>query len=250
MKRQVVFLLAFTVPLALGLGSLSISATSQPRPNPATPNPGRPARPVSPGAYPPPPPDGLRPPAPRTEPYSRNSDQRQMDRAVRDLERAADKAAQVNDWVSQNRSERSVLLIRYAQQFLDEAQSAYNANDYFRSAELAKASDNLYEAAKNQLEADLGYVVDRYGAAQPSRSYYEAPYKVSEELERTEAEAEYYQSNDRTVAELMDQSRSLANPLTPASTVSNPDFANLANNRAAIHIARAARHLIAVDRGF
>ncbi|MEN9214942.1 MAG: hypothetical protein Q6K12_06890, partial [Gloeomargarita sp. DG_1_6_bins_138] len=110
--------------------------------------------------------------------------------------------------------------------------------------ETAKAAARVYEAARNLGEA-------RSGQAYLSRSYYDAPFRVSRELSRTQAEMAYLGRENATARELFNRAQQLAQPASltdPAPTT--PNIANLATNRAAVQLLKASRHLLRAEQGF
>lgn len=178
----------------------------------------------------------------------------ELRRAVRELQKAERGAYEVNYLAGTLDSAEARASKSLGDRLLNQARTAHEAGEYFRAAETALAAKNLYEAAETLYEGQLGYVSSARGPKPPSPSYYEAPYRVAQELARAEAEAAYYRSNNGTVSDLLRQARELASPVT-ARTVSTQftgvnDFTRLTNNRAAIHLAKAAKHLMRVERGF
>jgi hypothetical protein len=117
---------------------------------------------------------------------------------------------------------------------------------------MAKAAKDTYEAIETLYEGALGYKIGRHGPESPSRSYLEAPFRVGPELARAEAEINYYGGSNSTATDLLRRARALARPATTASAQSaaGQDFANLAQNRAAIHLAKAATRVMRADRSF
>jgi hypothetical protein len=139
-----------------------------------------------------------------------------------------------------------------AERLLSQARSQYESGQYFQAAEMAKAAKDTYEAIKTLYEGALGYKIGPHGPEYASRSYLEAPFRVEPELAQAEAEISYYGGSNSTATDLLRRARALARPATTASaqSVAGQDFANLAQNRAAIHLAKAATRVMRADRGF
>jgi hypothetical protein len=139
-----------------------------------------------------------------------------------------------------------------AERLLSQARSQYESGQYFQAREIAKAAKDTYEAIETLYEGALGHKIGRHGPEYPSRSYLEAPFRVGPELARAEAEINYYGGSNSTATDLLRRARALARPATTASaqSVAGQDFANLAQNRAAIHLAKAATRVMRADRGF
>lgn len=118
--------------------------------------------------------------------------------------------------------------------------------------EMAKAANDTYEVIKTLYEDALGYKIGRHDPKYASRSYLEAAFRVGSELVRAEAEINYYGGSNSTATNLLRRAQALARPATAASaqSVAGQDFANLAQNRAAIHLAKAATRVMRADRGF
>ena len=137
---------------------------------------------------------------------------------------------------------------------LSDARGLYEAGRYFQATETALAANNVYEAAQNLYEGQLGYVLGPRGEGVLTRSYYDAPYRVSEELYRADSIMAYYRSNDSTVSNLLRYARELATPSTsPTASIpsaSAPNLSIMTNNRAAIRLAKAAIHLVRAANGF
>ncbi|OKH29150.1 hypothetical protein [Chroogloeocystis siderophila] len=182
---------------------------------------------------------------------------RQVERAGRDIARAREDSYRVSYLARQVSSSQANELLPIAQQIMERAESNFRGGQYFEASEQAKAAAAIYDAAENLYEGELGYVVGKKGPSGPSRSYIEAPQRAQERIARTEAEIQYYRSNDNTVRQLLDRAKMLvANAATPAANASaipvtnTYNFAYLAQNRAADRLLRAAMHLIAAERGF
>lgn len=227
--------LMITMPLVI-----ANKAITQPTP---------PERSIPPSINPP------RPVAPRVDSVRTPVQQsdRDMERAWRDIAKAEEEAYQVSALAAKLSSAETRDLASLADRLLNEARANYEFGNYFQAAETALAAKDTYEAVETLYEGELGYVLGRRGAEGPSRSYYDAPYRITEELSRAEAEAAYYQSNDSTAIDLLRQARELARPAdlaTSTQPVAVSDFTSLTNNRAAIHLAKAATHLMRSERGF
>ncbi|URR35291.1 hypothetical protein NBE99_11700 [Thermosynechococcus sp. HN-54] len=135
-------------------------------------------------------------------------------------------------------------LLSLGDRLLASAQQLQQSGNYFQAKETAKAATRIYEAARNLGEA-------RMGQADLSRSYFDAPFEVSRELTRTEAEMAYFRGGNPTVRDLFSRAQQLAQPASltaPAPTTAN--VANLATNRAAVQLLKASRHLMRAERGF
>jgi len=198
-------------------------------------------------------------PAPRTlrtapVPRLERRGAQDMERAWRDIRKAEEEAYQVSYLSTELSSAKASELTSLGDRLLNNARTNYEAGNYFQAAETARAAKDVYEAAETLYEGELGYVVGSRGAKAPSRSYYDAPYRVTEELSRAEAEMAYYGFNDSTAIDLLRRARELATPAElPTASIqpaSAGNFAVLTNNRAAIHLAKAATHLMRAARGF
>lgn len=135
-------------------------------------------------------------------------------------------------------------LLSLGDRLLASAQQLQQSGNHFQAKETAKAATRVYEAARNLGEA-------RTGQADLSRSYFDAPFQVSRELTRTEAEMAYFRDGNPTVRDLFNRAQQLAQPASltaPAPTGTN--VANLATNRAAVQLLKASRHLMRAERGF
>ncbi|MFN3678115.1 hypothetical protein [Thermosynechococcus sp.] len=135
-------------------------------------------------------------------------------------------------------------LLSLGDRLLASAQQLQQSGNHFQAKETAKAASRVYEAARNLGEA-------RTGQAALSRSYFDAPFQVSRELTRTEAEMAYFRGGNPTVRDLFNRAQQLAQPASltaPAPTTVN--VANLATNRAAVQLLKASRHLMRAERGF
>jgi len=195
-----------------------------------------------------------RPPAPfppngrPLAPFPRYRDQ---ERAWRDIRKAEETAYRLSFLATQASIARASDLTSLGNRLLSDARGLYEAGKYFQAAETALAAKNVYEAAQNLYEGQLGYVVGPRGL---TRSYYDAPYRVSEELYRADAIVAYYSSNDSTVSNLLRYARELATPSTsPTASIlsaSAPNLSIMTNNRAAIRLAKAATHLVRAANGF
>jgi hypothetical protein len=235
MNSQIWKRLGKTVAIATLTGFVPLSVTmvmaqNRPPAPPERPAPGelRPARPLPPGRY------------------------DNGERAYREIGKAREEAFRVEQLAQQVSSSEAVETTAIAQTLLSQAESAYSAGQYFVAEETARAAKNTYEAAETLYEAELGYVVDHRGPRQPSGSYFNAPYEAPERIARAEAELSYYQASDPIVSELLNQARELVGTSSSYQEVqvSNADFAYLAENRAAKHLAEAAIHLMRAERGF
>ncbi|AHB88574.1 putative extracytoplasmic protein [Thermosynechococcus sp. NK55a] len=137
-------------------------------------------------------------------------------------------------------------LLSLGDRLLATARQQQQSNNYFAAKETAKAAARVYEAARNLAEA-------RTEQAFLSRSYYDAPFVVSRELSRTEAEMAYYKGTNSTIRDLYNRGRQLAQPATVSATTppqTNGNIAYLATNRAAVQLLKAARHLMRAELGF
>lgn len=227
------------------------SASGKPLP----PEAGRDA-PPPPSARPLPPRPGMSiPPAPssmKVAPSAPDSrvypEHRLVEKARHELAKAREEGYRVEYLARQVTSSKASELVPISQRILKHAESSYNAGRYFEAVERAKAAKDLYEAAETLYEGELGYVVGPRGPSDPSRSYFEAPYKAQELLTRAEAEMSYYRSTDSSISELIARAKTLVGSVTPVSNSS--DFVYLAQNRAAEHVVKAAMHLMAAERGF
>lgn len=246
-------LVAMAVPTALVTGSTTLAAprlSASPRlpalgtVEPATP----PNRPQSPASATRPSPLGSPYPPGREAAWPRRNPR--LVRVQRQIQRAQTQAEQVALLAAQVRSTVAEELTAYGQRSLEAAQTASQNGQVFQASEQAKAARNLFEAAGTLYEAELGYKVGRYGPEGPSRSYYEAPYLAPEELARTESALEIYGISNSTIDALWNQAQTLAGSVTPVSTPTTLDFETLARSRAAVHLARAIRHLAAAERQF
>jgi len=227
-------LLFFTIPLFALVGA----AVTQPAI-------GRPPEPFPPSSRPPAPfpPNGLSPGI--TPSY------RDQERAWRDIRKAEETAYRLSFLATQASIARASDLTSLGNRLLSDARGLYEAGKYFQTAETARAAKNVHEAAQNLYEGKLGYVVGPRGF---TRSYYDAPYRVSEELYRADAIVAYYSSNDSTVSNLLRYAREFATPSTsPTASIpsaSAPNLSIMTNNRAAIRVAKAAIHLVRAANGF
>jgi len=175
---------------------------------------------------------------------------KELEKARREINKAREEAFFVNTLSQQVQSSQMNDLGNLAQKLLNSATQYYQSGDYFKARSMAKASKDIYKAVQSLQQREIGYVAttSRRGL---SKSYFEAPYKVTQELSKTEAEMNYYRSNNSTVANLLNQARSLAQPASSMEAVSSlNNLEYLANNRAAVYLAKAARHLMKVERGF
>lgn len=176
---------------------------------------------------------------------------RDQARAWRDIRKAEETAYRLSFLATQASIARASDLTSLGNRLLSDARGLYEAGKYFQAAETALATKNVHEAAQNLYEGKLGYVVGPRGL---TRSYYDAPYRVSEELSRAGAIVAYYRSNDSTVSNLLRYARELATPSTsPTASIpsaSAPNLSIMTNNRAAIRLAKAATHLVRAANGF
>jgi len=227
-------LLFFTIPLF----AVVAAAVTQPAI-------GRPPAPFPPSSRPPAPfpPNGL---SPGIIPSYRD-----QERAWRDIRKAEETAYRLSFLATQASIARASDLTSLGNRLLSDARGLYEAGKYFQAAETALAAKNVHEAAQNLYEGQLGYVVGPRGL---TRSYYDALYRVSEELYRADAIVAYYRSNDSTVSNLLRYARELATPSTsPTASIpsaSAPNLSIMTNNRAAIRLAKAATHLVRAANGF
>ncbi|RIH86259.1 hypothetical protein Mlute_01315 [Meiothermus luteus] len=126
-----------------------------------------------------------------------------------------------------------------AEELLRRAQGEYQAGQYYRAKERAKASSLVFEALRFQ-EVVPGTPYPMYvGPGKGGRRAYEAPYRAQEAIIRAEYEAGYYRMNNPTVSQLIQEAKRL---LAQGS--------DLARAEAAHRMARAAHHLIKAERGF
>lgn len=231
--------LALTLSIAdTGSTPPALAQRSQ-RAQPSTPGRGPAARPLpaGPAGYPLPPAS-----------YS----SRDAEKAWRDIGKAQEEAASVAYLATLVDSAQGREIIPIAERLLNQARSRYEAGQYFQAREMAKAAKDTYEAIETLYEGELGYKLGRHGPEYPSRSYLEAPFRVGAELAQAEAEINYYGGSNSTAADLLRRAQALARPATTASAqpVAGQDFAYLAQNRAAIHLAKAATRVMRADRGF
>jgi hypothetical protein len=106
---------------------------------------------------------------------------------------------------------------------LDQARADYEAGSYFVAEYRAKAAEKLYEATLELADMDGRFDDDDIEDA-------------TEELERAEAELEYYRSSDPAARELVTQARTL---------LENP-----AQAKAAEELGKAVLYLVQAERGF
>lgn len=208
---------------------------------------GRPPAPFPPSSRPPAPfpPNGLS--------LGITPSYRDQERAWRDIRKAEETAYRVSFLATQASIARASDLTSLGNRLLSDARGLYEAGKYFQAAETARAAKNVHEAAQNLYEGQLGYVVGPRGEGVLTRSYYDAPYRVSEELYRADAIVAYYRSNDSTVSNLLRYAREFATPSTsPTASIpsaSAPNLSIMTNNRAAIRVAKAAIHLVRAANG-
>jgi hypothetical protein len=81
---------------------------------------------------------------------------------------------------------------------------------------------------------------------------HELPLNLDLVLAQAEAEINYYGGSNSTATDLLRRARALARPAATASpqTAAGQDFANLTQNRAAIHLAKAATRVMRADPSF
>ena len=162
-----------------------------------------------------------------------------VEKAFRDLAKAQYEGTQAKAVTAADAN-----LVSLGDRLLAAAQEWQQRGDSYRARETAKAAARVYEAARNLGEA-------RSGQAYLSRSYYDAPFRVSRELSRTQAEMAYLGRENATARELFNRAQQLAQPASltaPAPTT--PNIANLATNRAAVQLLKASRHLLRAEQGF
>lgn len=168
---------------------------------------------------------------------------RSIEREARSAFRDIAKAQYQGTW-AKSVSGADPNLLSLGDRLLASAQQLQQSGNHFQAKETAKAATRIYEAARNLAEA-------RTGQALLSRSYFDAPFQVSRELARTEAEMAYFRGGNPTVRDLFNRAQQLAQPASltaPAPTTAN--VANLATNRAAVQLLKASRHLMRAERGF
>ncbi|MFN4279321.1 MAG: hypothetical protein ACK4IR_03650 [Thermosynechococcus sp.] len=164
---------------------------------------------------------------------------REAEKAIRDLSKA-----QYERMRAKSTPNADGELLQLGDRLLASAQQFQQSGNHFQAKETAKAATRVYEADRN-----LGGA--RTGQAALSRSYFDAPFQVSRELTRTEAEIAYFRGGNPTVRDLFSRAQQLAQPAdltAPAPTTAN--VANLATNRAAVQLLKASRHLMRAQRGF
>jgi hypothetical protein len=191
-----------------------------------------------------------RPLTPRTTP-PRNP--QYGDKAVRDIQKAREKAFSVQFLSNQTSSQAATDITSIAQQTLRQAESSYAASRFLTAEKQAKAANALYEAAKTLYEGKLGYVSSPRGSKAPSKRWLAAPYRVQEHIARAEAAIRYYQVNDTTAMNLLQRAKQLADSASAINPAQVPDannLATLANYRASEHLANAVVHLVEAQRGF
>jgi hypothetical protein len=162
------------------------------------------------------------------------TDFRNAEKAAENIEEATSKAYEVESLMG-GQQLPGVTFLETAQTLLREAQNDFIAQNYFVASEKAEAAEKLYDAAKELYEAQ-----DRPDGRSP-RQPLEAIADAEEELYILGRELEYYRSDDSLVLEL----QTVAQDLLDQSSRTNYAYAG-----AAEEVAKAARHLIAVDRGF
>jgi len=124
-----------------------------------------------------------------------------------------------------------------ADNLLRQAQGEYQAGQYFRAKERAKAASLIYEGLRFQEVAPTApYPV---GRGKEARRAYEAPFRAQEAIARAEYEASYYRVNASVVGQLIQEAKRL---LAQGN--------DLARAEAAHRLARAAHHLMKAERGF
>lgn len=169
---------------------------------------------------------------PETRPLS------QMDKAGRDISQAREESFSVDSLADQVSSQEAKDVTVTAQQVLKEAESSYKAGHYSKAEKQAKAAKALYEAAEVLYEAQLG---EPSGSKALNQNYYETPYKAQESIYRAQVARDYYQVKNDRVALLISQAQELVGH-------TSSDFAQLAKNQAAEHLAKAAIYLIEAGR--
>ncbi len=172
---------------------------------------------------------------------------RLTEKAGRELAKANEEAYQVQSLSRQASSTEATELVSLAQQTLSKAESTYRAGRYFEATEKAKAAKALYKAAETLYEGELGYKIGSRRPEGSTRRDFDA-HKAQEKLAKAQAEMNYYRANDETVSRLINRARTLAGSSTPTQV--SYDFSYLTRQRAAEHVAKAAIHLIAAQRGF
>jgi hypothetical protein len=171
------------------------------------------------------------------------TDFRNAEKAAENIEKASRKAYKV-EYLVRGQQLSGVTFLETAQTLLREAQNDFIAQKYFAAREKAKAAEKLYDATEELYEAQ--FVSDRPqgrgpGGPQGDRPPLDTIAEAQEELYILERELEYYRSDDNRVLEL----QTIARDLLEQSTRTDYTYA-----KAAEEVAKAARHLIAVDRGF
>lgn len=211
---------------------------------------------------------------------------RQTEDAARSLERALRSAYQF-EYLSSNTSTNASAsanlpdgLEATAKQLLDQAQASYTNQAYFKARQQADAAEKLYKALEKVLGASgislpIGSVVSAPpppagpkgpkgngpdplgGPAGPASG--DALYKAQEEVYVLNQEMSYYDASNDTVTGLVQAAQSLLEQ-AQTTTTQNSSTANTAfygSNPvasayadAAKEVAKAARNLIAAERGF
>ncbi|MDR7921599.1 hypothetical protein QYC27_05020 [Thermosynechococcus sp. PP45] len=170
---------------------------------------------------------------------SSSSVEREARSAFRDLAKA-----QYEGMRAKSMSGVDASLLSLGDRLLASAQQLQQSGNYFQAKETAKAATRIYEAARNLGEA-------RTGQADLSRSYFDAPFQVSRELTRTEAEMAYFRGGNPTVRDLFSRAQQLAQPASlTAAAPTTANVASLATHRAAVQLLKASRHLMRAERGF
>ncbi|MEN9229343.1 MAG: hypothetical protein Q6L68_00430 [Thermostichus sp. DG02_5_bins_236] len=178
-------------------------------------------------------------------------DSRTAERSLRDIHKATEEAFRVERLAAQVNNSLASELTSEGYTTLEAARTAHAAGNVFQARELAKAAKALFEAAETLYEGELGYKVGRYGQPEaPSRSYFDAPFRVQERLFRAQAELNFSRDGVNPLAkQLVEQAQGLVS-LNPAEVSFNTDFRVLAEHRAAYEMTKAATHLLAAERGF
>ena len=161
---------------------------------------------------------------------------RELERVNHDLAKAQRHLAEASFFAQRG----STRLLELSRQSLAEAQNTLQRGNVFAAREQAKAAENLAKAAKALYEAELGF------GSRPGRSFFEAPLRAQESLSRLQAEMAFANITAGPVAELQQQAQQLLSRVNtdPGSYT----FADYSRSKAAHHSARAALHLLAVER--
>ncbi len=185
---------------------------------------------------------------------------REAEHAGRAIEKASREGYEL-EYLAQGRQLAQPELLEYAGQLLQDAQGSYAGQDFFAARQQAEATDKLYKAARRLYQAEG--VLPLYGPAfdagpgrgrgprHAGRGSLEAPYQAQEELYLLARELDYYQADSGIVLELQTLAQSLfeqggTQPAYGDGVTMSP----FAYAEAAKEVAKAARHLVAAERGF